>query len=102
MTTKPPLLISQLLLVTTVLGCASNPTLLPPNSEARLVAQESIRQVPILPTLNSVILGPGENVKIRSSISDPVRYLCSNGSPLLCDRRSRTLYCFCAGGRQPR
>ena len=102
MTMKTPLLLAQLLLVATVLGCASDPTLLPPNSEANLVARESVQQVPIVPTSNSIILDPGESFTIRTSLSDQVRYLCSNGVPPICDRLHRNLYCFCPGSRQPR
>ena len=102
MTTKIPLLLSQQLLVTAVLGCAAEANLRLPDNEPNMVARASIRQVPMLPTSNSVILGPGENVKIRTSISDQAQYLCSNGTPLLCDRLNRNLYCFCPGSRQPR
>jgi len=103
MTTKTPLLLAQLLLVTTVLGCASEPTLPPPSAiEASLMARESVRQIPIVPTSNSIILGPGESITIRTSLSDQVRYLCSNRVLLLCDRLNRNLYCFCPGSRQRR
>ena len=100
MTMKTPLLLAQLLLVATVLGCASDPTLLPPNSEVSFVERVSVRQVRVLPISNSIILGPGESVTIKTS--DEGRYLCSNRVLLLCDRLNRNLYCFCPGSRQRR
>ena len=96
MTTKTPLLLAQLVLVTTVLGCATEHTVSPLTaSEIGLAEQESVRQASMLPHSNAMMLEPGENIRIRGSVKG--RYLCSNGKPLVCDRIGLTAYCFCPG-----
>ncbi len=102
MTMRTLHLVSQLVLVTAVFGCASEPTLPTPDaSELGLVVQrESVQQVPVVPISNSIILGPGERVRIRTS--DQGRYLCSNGIPLVCDRIGMNAHCFCSPKRQRR
>jgi len=102
MTTTTPVLLSQLLLITTVLGCASERSLpTPPSaSEASLVARESVREVPIVPTSNTVSLAPGAIITIKTS--DRTLYLCSNGALMVCDRHNMKLYCECPGSRRRR
>ncbi len=96
MTTKTPLLLAQLVLVTTVLGCATEPTHFPLTASAAGPAERaSVRQISMLPNSNAMILEPGENIRIRGSIKG--RYLCSNGKPLVCDRIGLTAYCSCPG-----
>lgn len=82
-------------LVSVVLGCANRSTVpTPKTNELGLVARASVREVPLLPTSNSVILAPGESVN-RISTLDDAQYLCSNGATLVCDRLNHKLYCFC-------
>ena len=101
MTTKTPLLFAQLVLITTVLGCATERTHSPlAANETGLTARESVRQVSMLSSSNAMILEPGENVRFRGSIHG--RYLCSNGEPLVCDRIGLTAYWYCPGVWQHR
>ncbi len=87
-------------LVSAVLGCANKSTLPTPNTnELGLVARESVREVPVLPTSNSVLLGPGESVTIRHTRLHQPHYLCSTGRPLECQRIGLRSHCFCPGKR---
>ncbi len=89
-------------LVSAVLGCANKSTLPTASTNGLgLVAPESVREVPVLPTSNGIILAPGQSVN-RISTVDHARYLCSNGAPLVCDRLNHKLYCFCPIDRLPR
>ena len=83
-------------IVSVVLGCANEANLPIPNTnELALVELESVRDIPLLSISNSVILAPGESIRIRDS--DKTRYLCANGYPPVCDRFNRNLYCSCPG-----
>ncbi len=101
MTTNTTLLFAQLVLVTSLLGCASERTasLLAAN-EVGLTQRQSVSQISGSPSSNAMILQPGENIRIRGSIHG--RYLCSNGEPLVCDRIGLTAYCHCPGVWQHR
>jgi hypothetical protein len=88
-------------IVSVVLGCANEANLPTPNTnELALVELESVRDIPLLPTSNIVILAPGESIRIRDS--EKTRYLCGNGNPPVCDRLNRNLYCSCSGSRRDR
>lgn len=96
MTTKTPLLLAQLVLVTTAVGCATESTHAPLTvSELGPAERESVRRASMLPNANAMILEPGENIRIRGTGKG--RYVCSNGKALVCDRIGLTAYCFCPG-----
>jgi len=96
MTTKTPLLFAQLVLITTVLGCATESAYSPITAgKFGLSERESAQLVSKLPNANAMILEPGENIRIRGLHKG--RYLCSNGEPLVCDQIGLTAYCSCAG-----
>ena len=101
MTKKTPLLFAQLVLATTVLGCATERTVSPlAVNNTGMTEGDSVRQVSKLSNSNAMILEPGENVRFRGSIHG--RYVCSNGKPLVCDRIGLTAYCSCPGVWQHR
>jgi len=96
MTTKTLLQLAQLMLMTAALGCATAPTSSPPTaSDNERTARNSVRLVSASLPPNTMILAPGDNVKIRSS--DKRRYLCNDGNPLICDRIGMNAYCYCTG-----
>ena len=97
MTTKTPLLLAQLVLVTTLLGCTAIPDLSPSTEiESGLAVQQSVRQVSLGSTRSSTrIVDPRDLITIRPG--DESRYICSNGNPLMCDRVGATAYCTCPG-----
>jgi hypothetical protein len=99
MTTKTLLLFLQLALVTTALGCATEPAYSPfAAGDSGLAKRESARQVAMLPNANAMILEPGENIRIRGLHTG--RYICSDGEPLVCNRIGLTAYCSCPGNRK--
>ena len=96
MTTKTPLLFAQLVLVTTVLGCATKPAVSPLTaSEKSLAELESVLQGSPLPNSSAKFFDPGEIIRIKGM--DRGRYLCRNGRPMICDRIGSTAYCTCPG-----
>ncbi len=83
-----------------LLGCTAEPTLSTQNTnELGLVERESVREVLVLPTSDSVLLGPGESVTIRHTRLHQPHYLCSTGRPLECQRIGLRSHCFCPGKR---
>ncbi len=96
MTTKLPLLIAQLVLATTVLGCATKPAVSPfVASEQSLTGLELAVQVSPSTNVSTRFVDPGQMIRIKSM--DKNRYLCSNGRPMICDRIGSTAYCTCPG-----
>jgi hypothetical protein len=60
MTTKTPLLLAQLVIVTTALGCATQHSFSPLTAnEIDLMERGSVGQVSMLPNANAMILEPG-------------------------------------------
>jgi len=96
MTTKTLLLFAQLVLTTTVLGCATKPTVSAfTASEKGLAEPELVAQASRLPNSSTRYFDPGEIIRIKSM--DKGRYLCRDGRPLVCDRIGSTAYCTCPG-----
>ena len=94
---KTMLLPAQLFVAITALGCTAAPDLAPSNrGESGLEIQQSApRLSPESGRPSSRIVGPNQQIRIRSA--DNTRYVCSNGSPLMCDQVGTTAYCTCAG-----
>ena len=65
---------------------------------ASLTAGESI---PLRPTagagLETVVIGPGERIRIRESQTARTRFICSTGRPMECQRIGLRSYCQCSG-----
>ena len=82
-----------------LVGCTAVPTLLTPTRELSSVAVwESIPQIPIPSSSSSsrtIVIGPGESVRIRFSHRGKSDYLCSTGRPLECHSLGTDSYCFC-------
>ena len=97
MTTKTPLLLVHLVLVTTAVGCTAIPNLSPSTEiEFALADRNSVRQR-LLRSNNSstMVVDPRDLIRIRPG--DKSRYICNNGKPLMCDRVGATAYCTCPG-----
>lgn len=96
MTTKTLLLFAQLVLASTVLGCATKPTVSAfTASEKSLAELELIAQASPAPNSIAKFFDPGEIIRIKGS--DKGRYLCRDGRPMVCDRIGSTAYCTCPG-----
>ena len=96
MTTKTQMLFAQLVLATTVLGCATKPTVSPfTASENSLEGLELIAQASRQPNSSVRLFDPGEIIRIKGR--DKGRYLCRDSRPMVCDRIGSTAYCTCPG-----
>jgi len=97
MTTKRSLLLAQLLLLATLLGCATEPPYSPlVASEIGPLTERPARS----PKSITTIMEPGDNIRIRGL--NKGRFVCSNGKPLICDQIGLTAYCSCPGSWERR
>jgi len=95
MTTRLPLLISQLALIATTMGCTAISDFSPTTTyRMQSTMQQPVRRVSFDSMSSGIrIVSPRDLVRIRSG--DKRKYICDTGRPLVCEYVGATAYCSC-------